>query len=96
VFPEESCNPEWMLNRFRRLLGELTRGTIARNCFEAWEIDILVDLQSCELPPRRRLEILRQYERAVERQMEMGPGPPMTLSQYLERRAQRRLEAAAG
>jgi hypothetical protein len=35
------------------------------------------------------MEILRQYQRAVEKQMEMGPGPPMKLSEFLIRRAQR-------
>jgi len=80
---------ELMLNRFRRLIGELQRGTITRNDFHAWEVDLLVDFESCQLDQRRRAEILRQYERAVERQMETGPGPPMKLSEFLIIRARR-------
>jgi hypothetical protein len=67
---------------------------MARNSFQPWEIDILLDLEACELESRRRLEILRQYERAVERQLESGPGPPMKLSSFLILRAQRRNQAS--
>ena len=81
---------ELQLNRFRRLFGELLRGEINRNCFEAWEIEILLDFDNCHLPSRRRLEILRQYERAVGRQLETGPGPPIKLSHFLILREQRR------
>jgi hypothetical protein len=81
---------ELMLNRFKRLLTEIMRGTAARNAFQPWEIEILLDLEACDLEPRRRGQILRQYQRAVERQMETGPGPPMKLSEFLIRRAQRR------
>ena len=81
---------ELQLNRFRRLIGELLHGEINRNSFEPWEIDLLLDFDTCQLPTRRRLEILRQYQKAVERQMELGPGPPMKLSQFLILREQRR------
>ena len=56
---------ELMLNRFKRLLGEVIRGESIRNSFQAWEIEILLDLEACELDSRRRVEILRQYQRAV-------------------------------
>jgi len=85
---------ELMLNRFRRLFSELMKGEILRNNFLPWEIDILLDFEACELPSRRRLEILRQYQRAVERQMESGPGPPMLLSHFLVLRERRRASAS--
>ena len=78
---------ELMLNRFNRLVGELMRGAIARNVFQPWEIDLLLDIESCPLGRRRRLEILRQYQKAVERQLDIGPGPPMKLSVFLAMRA---------
>ncbi len=80
---------ELMLNRFRRLMGELLRGRLARNNFTVWEMELLLDFDVCELPPRRRTEILRQYQRAVERQLETGPGPPMKLSHFLILRARK-------
>ena len=80
---------ELMLNRFRRLVRDLQRGTITRTDFQPWEVDILLDIESCHVERGRREETLRQYQRAVERQLETGTGPPMKLSEYLKLRAQR-------
>jgi hypothetical protein len=85
---------ELMLNRFRRLMKEVMAGNIARSSFHPWEVEILVDMEGCDLDPRRRTEILRQYQRAVEKQMETGPGPPMKLSEFLQLRMTRRPKIA--
>lgn len=85
---------ELMLNRFKRLMTDLQRGTMSRNDFHAWEVAILLDAADCQLDRRRRMEILRQYQRAVEKQMERGPGPPMKLSEFLEIRARRAMDRA--
>jgi hypothetical protein len=82
---------EIMLNRFNRLLGEVMEGDFRRNSFLPWELDILMDMESCRLERRRRLEILRQYRRAVQHQLEKSSGPPMKLSAFLEIRAERAL-----
>lgn len=89
--PEEDLYKlEIQLHRFNKLMVEVMRGSLTRNSFQPWEFDILLDMDHCQFDPRRRLEILRQYQRAVCKQMERGPGPPMKLSQFLEIRAQRR------
>jgi hypothetical protein len=80
---------ELMLNRFRRLMADLQRGAMSRNDFQPWEVEILLDLSNCELDRKRRADILRQYQKAVEKQMETGPGPPMKLSEFLAMRAKR-------
>jgi hypothetical protein len=87
---EDLTQLELMLNRFHRLLGDIIRGTTGRNAFEPWEVEILLDLANCQIMPRRRLETLRAYEKAVNRQMEVGPGPPMKLSDYLQQKTTRR------
>ena len=87
---EDLIELELMLNRFRRLVGELMRGEMARNSFQPWEVDILLDVESCSVESRQRLEILRRYQKAVEKQMETGPGPPMKLSEFLQLRSTRR------
>jgi hypothetical protein len=87
---------ELMLNRFRRLYAELTRQNMSRHTFLPWEIGIIVDFQECVLPSKRRTEILRQWERAVVRQMQTGPGPPMTLSTFLKLREERRAKVKTG
>jgi hypothetical protein len=83
---DDLVGQELMLHRFNRLMGEIMRGVITRNVFQAWEIDVLLDIESCPLE-RRRLETLRQYQKAVERQLDTGPGPPMKLSVFLAARA---------
>jgi hypothetical protein len=90
---DELIQLELMLNRFKRLLGELMRGAVERNAFQPWEIEIMLDFNNCRIESKRRSEILRQYRRAVERQMATGPGPPMKLSAFLELRARRRENA---
>jgi hypothetical protein len=84
---DDLVEQELMLHRFTRLMGELIRGAILRNVFQPWEIDLLLDIESCPLDGRRRFEILRQYQKAVERQLDTGPGPPMKLSVFLAMRA---------
>ena len=90
---DEYLERELQLNRFRRLMGELMRGALLRNSFTPWEIELLLDFEVCGLPSRRRTEILRQYQRAVEKQLQSGPGPPMKLSHFLVLREQRRSTA---
>ena len=92
VAADDLIDLELTLNRFNRLVGEMMRGALARNSFQPWEADILMDLENCHLDLRRRLEILRQYQRAVQRQMDTGPGPPIKLSEFLAMRARRREE----
>lgn len=87
---DELTQLELMFNRFRRLLNDIIRGATARNTFEPWEIAILLDLEQCPVMPRRRLDTLRRYEKAVARQMETGPGPPMKLSEFLQLKMTRR------
>lgn len=89
--PTEDVNQlEIQLHRFDKLVAEVMRGTVQRNSFYPWEFEILMDMDECQMDRRRRLDILRQYQRAVKKQMERGPGPPMKLSHFLEIRARRR------
>jgi hypothetical protein len=90
VTADDLIELDLMLNRFNRLINELLRGAIVRNSFQPWEVEILLDMDTCGLEPRRRQEILRQYQKAVTKQLETGPGPPMKLSEYLQLRMTRR------
>ena len=90
MMSDDLIQAELMLNRFRKLVSELLRGSLARNSFQPWEVELLLDIETCELDPRQWKQILRQYQRAVERQMLTGPGPPMKLSLFLQLKATRR------
>jgi hypothetical protein len=89
--PEE-VDAETVLAQFNRLIQELLRGNMNRNTFRPWEIDILLDIEACEIRDSTRRETLRRYQRAVQRQMEKGANRPMKLSQYLESLRARRRE----
>jgi hypothetical protein len=72
-----------VLAQFNRLLNDLMRGKLIRNTFRPWEIELLLDIDTCELRDGQRRETLRRYQRAVARQMEKGSIRPMKLSEYL-------------
>jgi hypothetical protein len=83
------ADQELMLNRFRRLLAEIASGSVTRNCFQRWEIDLLLDLDACPLRPRDLREVLAQYQRAVERQFDKGADAPLKFSEFLSLRQAR-------
>jgi hypothetical protein len=89
----EEVDADTLLAQFNRLIQELLRGNVSRNTFRQWEIDILLDIETCEIRDVTRRETLRRYQRAVQRQMEKGADKPMKLSEYLESLRARRRES---
>lgn len=78
-------DPEVLLAQFNRLMTELIRGEIQRNDFRPWEIQLLLDVQSCQLRPAARRATLARYQRAVQRAMESGAiAKPFKLSEFLK------------
>ena len=75
---------ETVLAQFNRLIQELLRGNIQRNTFRPWEIEVLLDIESCNLREASKRETLRRYQKAVQRHMEKGARLPLKLSEYLE------------
>lgn len=72
-----------ILARFNRLMRDLQNGASTRNCFRPWEVELLLDIQSCDLGVGNRRRILQRYRRAVERRLEKGASEPLKLSEYL-------------
>jgi hypothetical protein len=72
------------LAQFNRLIQELLRGNMHRNTFRPWEIELLLDIETCNLRESTKRETLRRYQRAVQRHMEKGARTPLKLSEYLE------------
>jgi hypothetical protein len=84
-----------VLAQFNRLIQEVLRGDMHRNTFRPWEVEVLLDIEHCNLRDAARRETLRRYQRAVQRQMEKGARLPMKLSEYLENvKAKRAAQAA--
>jgi hypothetical protein len=85
-----------ILAQFNRLIQELLRGNMQRNTFRPWEIDILLDIENCNLRDGNRRDILKRYQKAVQRHMDKGARLPLKLSEYLESvKAKRAVETVA-
>ncbi len=82
---EETLSSEVIASRFNRLVYELLRGKLKRNCFQRWEVDLLLDIESCDMGPGAKRQALKRYQRAVSRQLEKGAHTPFKLSEYLHR-----------
>lgn len=85
---------EAVLAQFNRLMQELLRGTMNRNTFRPWEIEVLLDIESCDLREASKRETLRRYQKAVQKHMERGARLPLKLSEYLDSQKAKRQVAA--
>jgi hypothetical protein len=90
---EKSPEPALVLHQFNRLMQDLLHGTLKRNTFRPWEIELLLDIQECNLREKNRREVLRRYQRAVQREVEKGSQSLLKLSEYLDRQRNRRIPA---
>src|SRR5215470_4877104 len=88
---ESLPDSDTVLAQFNRLIQELLRGNMNRNTFRPWEVDLLLDIEHCNLRDASRRETLRRYQRAVQRHMEKGARLPLKLSEYLENVKAKRL-----
>jgi hypothetical protein len=86
---------EAILAQFNRLMQELLRGNMSRNTFRPWEVELLLDIESCNLRDSTRRELLRRYQKAVQRHMEKGARLPLKMSEYLDSvKAKRQAQSA--
>ena len=65
--PVETLDSEAILARFNKLVSDLLRGTMNRNTFQPWEIEILLDIEACNIREAVKRETLRRYQKAVQR-----------------------------
>src|SRR5580658_9459842 len=91
----QTIDSEARLNRFNRLMQELIRGAMNRNTFQPWEIDILLDIEACQIREPVKRETLRRYQKAVQRSMEKGAATPLKLSDYLSGKKGATVQGAA-
>lgn len=85
-----NLDAEVFLAQFNRLMTELLRGNMNRNTFQPWEIELLLDIESCQLRDSAKRETLRRYQKAVHKDMERGATGAMKLSTYLENLRQKK------
>ncbi|MBE0658364.1 MAG: hypothetical protein IH602_11790 [Bryobacteraceae bacterium] len=80
---------EARLVQFNKLMAELIRGGIRRTTFQPWEIEVLLDIEACDLRDANRREILKRYQRAANKFFDRGGRSVLKLSEYLEKRHKR-------
>jgi hypothetical protein len=66
-------------------MRDIQNGEITRTCFRGWEIELLLDIQACDLRPLNKRRVLQRYMKAVQRRLEQGSPRPLKLSEYLAR-----------
>jgi hypothetical protein len=77
---------EARLHQFNKLMQELLRGRIQKNTFQPWEVEILLDIEACELKDSNRREILRRYQKAANKYLDRGGRTLLKLSEYLQKK----------
>lgn len=74
------------LEQFNLLMEELLRGGLARSTYRPWEIGILLDLEACRLRGGAKMKALREYQDAVQAELEAGAAEPSRFADFLARR----------
>jgi len=85
---------EGRLRQFNKLIQELLRGRLNRNTFQPWEIEILLDIDSCDLGDTNRRELLKRYQKAANRYFEKGGRTLLKLSEYLAKKHRQPVESS--
>ena len=79
-----TLDTEAQLHQFNKLMTELLKGTLNRNTFRPWEMELLLEIEGCNLRDTNRREVLRRYQKAVKRNVDRGASSLLKLSEYLE------------
>lgn len=94
VYDPATHDTEIVHAQFNRLIAELLKGAINRNTFQPWEIEVLLDIQSCDIGDISEKDILKRYQKAVQRSYERGAKMPLKLSEYMATLKSRRIALA--
>jgi hypothetical protein len=79
-----------MLTQFNSLIQEVASGQMHRNVFEPWEIEVLLDIESCCVRQSSRAGLLRRYQRAAINLANAGATPLLRFSEFLADQRRRR------
>jgi hypothetical protein len=82
------------LMSFSQLVQEMIGGAVGRHTFSEWELELLLDLQSCRIRKSARPNLLRHYLKAVHQGFAEGASSPLRLASFVERHRRRRMSPA--
>ncbi len=80
---------------FCQLIQQLAAGSVRRNTFTQWEMELLLDLQMAPIRKSSRPEILRKYLKTIQRQIASGERVPVRFSVFCEAEMQARRSGEA-
>jgi hypothetical protein len=83
------------LMSFNQLVQELITGTVQRHVFTQWELELLLDLQTCSIRKCARADVLRRYLKAVQQQFTDNASNLLRLSAFVEQENQQRTSTRA-
>jgi hypothetical protein len=83
------------LAEFNSLINELIQGGLSRSVFKRWELDLLLDFGNCRIRQSSRSDVLRRYQRAVQKQFLRGEYDVQPLSIFLAEERARRARPSA-
>lgn len=88
-----------LINQFNTLIQEVISGKFQRYVFAPWEVDLLLDIESCKVRQSSRIGLLRRYQQAACQRALRGSQPLLRFSDFLleqRRRRSNRKAAVAG
>ena len=80
---------------FNQLVQELISGTVQRHVFTQWELELLLDLQTCSIRKCARADVLRRYLKAVQQHFTDDASNLLRLSAFVEQESQQRTSSRA-
>jgi hypothetical protein len=83
------------LTSINQLVHDIIDGGTRRHTFTQWELELLLDLQTCRIRKSSRPEVLRRYLKAVQQHFAAGALDPLRLATFLEQENQRSRPAEA-
>ena len=86
---------EVLTGRFNRLMQDITRDSMKRTEFSPWEVELMVDMQSCQMRDRSKSGTLKRYQKMAVRAIEKGAVSPPKLSEFLASSCYRRRKSTA-
>lgn len=84
------------MTSFSQLVQELIGGAIRRHIFTPWELELLLDLDTCRIRKSARPEMLRRYLRTVLQGFTQGASTPLRLTSFVERETRKRAPSNGG
>lgn len=83
------------MTSFNQLVQELISGTVQRHVFTQWELELLLDLQTCAIRKCARADVLRRYLKAVQQHFSEGASSLLRLSAFVEQESRTRTSSQA-